>query len=148
MKSPSPVVKVPSLRRFGGLLPKPLRAGRGFSVDEVKAVGLTVSEARLLGIYVDERRKSAHEENVKILQEWLNAVKLGEASLPQPTLPKVHVVKPDRGRVFKGKTMAGRKARGLLSVKYRYTHNYKWARKQRERVLKKRHEAARHKGGH
>lgn len=148
MTSPSPVVKVPSLRRFGGLPPRPLRAGRGFSVDEIKAVGLTVSEARLLGIYVDERRKSAHEENVKILQEWLNAVKLGEASLPQPTLPKVLVVKPDRGRVFKGKTMAGRKARGLLSVKYRYTHNYKWARKQRERALRKRHEAARHKGGH
>lgn len=135
------------MKVFGGVPPRQTREGRGYSVGEVKAVGLTVEEARLLGIYVDERRKSVHEHNVKRLQEWLKAVARGEVKPPAPALPKVIAVKPDRGRVFKGKTMAGRRMRGLLSLKYRYTHHYKWGRKQRERELRKRHEATRHKGG-
>ncbi|RLF05974.1 MAG: hypothetical protein DRK00_02920 [Thermoprotei archaeon] len=147
-RPPPPIVKVPLLRRFGGVPPKPYRVGRGYSLGEIQAVGLTVKEARLLGIYVDERRKTVHEENVKRLAEWLEAVKRGEVEPAPPTLPKEIVVKPDRGRVFKGKTMAGRRMRGLLSLKYRYTHHYKWGRKQRERELRKRHEATRHKGGH
>ncbi len=144
---PPPIVKVPLLRRFGGVAPRPTKVGRGYSVGEVEAVGLTVEEARLLGVYVDERRKSVHQHNIERLREWLSALVRGEVPLPAPKLPKVIAVKPDRGRVFKGKTMAGRRMRGLLSVKYRYTHNYKWARKQRERELRKRHEAMRHKGG-
>jgi len=144
---PSPMVKVPLLRRFGGVPPKVWREGRGYSVGEVRAVGLTPQEARLLGIYVDERRKTVHEENVARLREWLKLIASGKLALPKPKLPKLLVVKPDRGRVFKGKTMAGRRMRGFLSLKYRYTHHYKWARKQRERELRKRHEATRHKGG-
>lgn len=145
---PPPIVKVPSLKRFGGLPPRFSKVGRGYSISEIKAAGLTVNEARLMGIYVDERRRSMYEENVKNLREWLKAVKLGEVNISQPTLLKVLLIKPDRGRVFKGKTMAGRRTRGLLSDKHRYTHNYKWAKKQRERSLRKRHEAVRHKGGH
>ncbi|MEM1714223.1 MAG: ribosomal protein L13e [Thermofilaceae archaeon] len=144
---PPPIVKAPLLRQHGGVPPRRERVGKGYSEAEVKAVGLTVHEARLLGIYVDKRRKSLHEENVQRLASWLKALASGEVQLTTVKLPKVVTVKPDRGRVSKGKTMAGRKVRGLLSTKYRYTHNYKWARKQRERELKKRHEATRHKGG-
>ena len=144
---PPPLVKVPLLRRHGGLPPKPVREGRGYSVAEVRAAGLTVQEARLLGVYVDERRKSLHEDNVKRLIQWLKAVATGGIVPPPPKLPQLHVTKPDRGKVFKGKTMAGRKVRGLLSLKYRYTHHYKWGRKIKERELRKRHEATRHKGG-
>lgn len=147
-RPPPPIVKVPLLRRFGGTPPKPYRIGRGYSAGEIEAVGLTIREARLLGIYVDKRRKTVHEENVKRLAEWLEAVKRGGAEPAPPTLLKEVSVKPDRGRVFKGKTMAGRRMRGLLSLKYRYTHHYKWSRKQRERELRRRHEATRHKGGH
>ncbi|RLE71183.1 MAG: hypothetical protein DRJ43_00300, partial [Thermoprotei archaeon] len=86
--------------------------------------------------------------NVRALSEWLKRVKSGEARPPSPALPKVVKVKMDRGRVFKGKTMAGRKMRGLLKLKYRHTHHYKWGRKQKERELRKRHEVVRHKGGH
>lgn len=144
---PSAIVKVPLLSKFNDVPPREKKVGRGYSVGEVKAVGLTAREARLLGIYVDERRKSVHEENIKRLLEWLRSLVKGEVSVGTPSLPKKIVVKRDRGRVFKGKTMSGRKARGLLSVKYRHTHNYKWGRKQKERLLRKRHEARRHKGG-
>jgi len=140
---PKPLVKTPVLKRHGGVPGKPLKSGRGFSTGEISAVGLTIREARLLGLYVDERRKSIHEHNVKLLADWLQAIREGAAEPGEATLPKVVHVKSDPGKVFKGKTMAGRKARGLLSVKNRYTHHYKWKRKQRQRMLRKRHEASR-----
>lgn len=144
---PPPIVKAPLLRRYGGVLSKVVREGRGYSVGEVQAVGLTVQEARLLGIYVDELRRSVHEDNVERLRSWLKAVAAGEVALSAPRLPARIVSKLDKGRVFKGKTMAGRRMRGLLSTDYRRTHHYKWSRKQRERELRKNHEATRHKGG-
>jgi len=145
---PEPLAKVPVLIRHGGVPPKEYKVARGYSVGEVKEVGLTVREARLLGIRVDERRKTVHEVNVQRLSEWLAKVKAGEVEPPAPALPKEVKVKRDLRRVFKGKTMAGRRMRGLLSLKYRYTHKYKWKRKKKERMLKKRHEAKRAKGGH
>lgn len=49
-----------------------------------------------------------------------------------------------RGRVYRGKTMAGRRMRGLLRSRgLRGTHKWKWRKKARERALKKRHEASR-----
>lgn len=49
-----------------------------------------------------------------------------------------------RGRVFRGKTMAGRRMRGLLKSRgLKGTHHYKWKKKQKEREEKKRHEASR-----
>jgi large subunit ribosomal protein L15e len=49
-----------------------------------------------------------------------------------------------RGRVFRGKTMAGRRMRGLLKSRgLKGTHHYKWKKKKKERELKKRHEASR-----
>ena len=145
---PPPIVKVPSLIKFHGIPPKQFKEGRGYSVMEIKALGLTVKQARKLGIYVDERRKSCYEDNIKRLEEWLEKVKRGEIKPPSPALPKVIKVKPQRRRVFRGLTSAGRRMRGLQSVRLRETHRYKWKRKQKERELKKRHEAARAKGGH
>ena len=49
-----------------------------------------------------------------------------------------------KGRVFRGKTLTGRRMRGLLKSRgVRGTHNWKWKKKARERALKKRHEASR-----
>lgn len=49
-----------------------------------------------------------------------------------------------RGRVFRGKTMVGRRMRGLLESRgLKGTHHYKWRKKQKERELKRRHEASR-----
>jgi len=52
-----------------------IRIGRGFSVGELKEVGLSVKEAMKLGIYVDRRRKSIHKENIEMLKEILEKVK-------------------------------------------------------------------------
>ena len=64
---PRPIVQAPLHKE----LPVKLRVGRGFSVPELKAVGLDVKRARRLGLKVDERRDSRHEENVNILKEFL-----------------------------------------------------------------------------
>ena len=52
-----------------------VRIGRGFSVGELKEVGLDVKKARKLGLYVDERRKSIHKENIEILKEFIKSIK-------------------------------------------------------------------------
>ncbi len=61
-----PIVKSPLLRKK--------RKGKGFSLKELATVGLTIEEARKLSIPVDKRRKSTHEENIRILKEILKKV--------------------------------------------------------------------------
>lgn len=49
-----------------------------------------------------------------------------------------------KGRPFRGLTMAGKRARGLLSSRgLKGTHLHKWKKKQAERLKKRRHEASR-----
>lgn len=64
---PRPLIQVLSRRE----LPVKVRVGRGFSLLELKAVGLNVRRARKLGLRVDERRSSCHEDNVKLLKKFL-----------------------------------------------------------------------------
>ncbi|MCS7125520.1 MAG: ribosomal protein L13e [Aigarchaeota archaeon] len=51
------------------------RVGRGFSINEVKVVGLTIREARRLGLYIDERRRSKRDENIEILRNYLSSIR-------------------------------------------------------------------------
>jgi large subunit ribosomal protein L13e len=48
------------------------RKGRGFSLEELKLAGISIKEAKKLKIYIDKRRKSVYEENVKFLKKLKN----------------------------------------------------------------------------
>ncbi|MEM4699500.1 MAG: ribosomal protein L13e [Candidatus Nezhaarchaeales archaeon] len=72
---PKAVVKTPrNVSR--GLFVARTRRGRGFSLSELKEVNLSAKEARRLGLYVDERRRSKHPENVEALKRLLSEVGL------------------------------------------------------------------------
>jgi len=43
------------------------KEGKGFSQRELKSAGLSLQEARKLGVAVDARRRSKYEENVTVL---------------------------------------------------------------------------------
>lgn len=58
------------VRKIKGLVKK--RFGKGFSLGELRQVGLTVHKARKLGLYVDRRRKTVYEENIKRLKALLS----------------------------------------------------------------------------
>ncbi len=58
------------------------RLGRGFSLGELKEVKLSLKQALKLGIPVDLRRRTVHEDNVKFLKEFL------ATSLKPRTKPK------------------------------------------------------------
>jgi len=57
----------PKVVRAGGKV----RLGRGFSLKELAEAGICRGEALKLGIPVDVRRRSFHEENVKVLRRFL-----------------------------------------------------------------------------
>lgn len=50
------------------------RFGKGFSREELKAVGLSVRKALALKIPVDLRRRTKHDENIKSLKEYLESI--------------------------------------------------------------------------
>eukprot|EP00466_Bigelowiella_natans_P000080 jgi/Bigna1/32868/e_gw1.1.238.1 len=52
-----------------------VRAGRGFTLDELKAAGINKREAQGLGIAVDHRRKNRSEEGFKINVDRLKLYK-------------------------------------------------------------------------
>lgn len=62
------------MKTVSAKVPKQLgkqRCGRGFSRDELKEAGSNVNEAHRLGLLVDQRRKTKHEENVEALKTFL-----------------------------------------------------------------------------
>jgi predicted ArsR family transcriptional regulator len=71
-----PVVKSPRDAR-----PK---IGRGFSIDEAKQAGLTIAEARRMGLIVDLRRKTTHQENTDALKQYAKDVKKIAATVLKP----------------------------------------------------------------
>jgi len=104
---------------------------------------------------IAEERVARKYRNLEVLNSYYvgedGLYKYYEVILVDPHHPAV-LSDPDvnwianpsqRGRVFRGKTSAGRKTRGLVSARLRETHRYKWKKKQKERELKKRHEASR-----
>ena len=52
-----------------------MREGKGFSRGELREVGIDFKQALRLKIPIDLRRKTKHEENVKILKRHLQGLK-------------------------------------------------------------------------
>jgi len=74
LEPPVALVKRPRLRKQGPVDPG-LRPGRGFSLGELREVGLTSEEARRLGLHVDKRRRTVHPWNVEALRNYLEKIK-------------------------------------------------------------------------
>ncbi|OYT64617.1 50S ribosomal protein L13e [Candidatus Bathyarchaeota archaeon ex4484_205] len=69
-----------------------VRKGRGFSRNELKEAGLTVAEAKRLGLRVDPRRRSTHPENVKMLKQFMKRLKKEEEKAKM----KLEAIKAER----------------------------------------------------
>ena len=77
LRLPGPMVRRPRLVKHGGVRPG-LKRGRGFSLAELEEAGLTLEEARALGIMIDKRRKSKHPWNVEALRKFVEELGLRE----------------------------------------------------------------------
>ena len=90
-----------------------IREGKGFSKAELVAVELTLGRAKSLGLPVDPKRGSSHDDNVEALKEFLKETKDLDIKVSKPKMTgKAHV-----GRAYRGRTSAGQKVKGLRKVK-------------------------------
>jgi large subunit ribosomal protein L13e len=53
--------------------PRKKREGRGFSLLELEVAGINIENARKLGIRIDKRRRSCHQENIELLKNIKNS---------------------------------------------------------------------------
>ena len=54
------------------------KEGRGFSKEELRKAALDFQKALKLGIPVDSKRRTLHEENVEALKEYVGSLKKAE----------------------------------------------------------------------
>ena len=60
------------------------RSGRGFSREELKKAGLNKAEAKKLEIPVDNRRQTAHDQNVEAIKAYAEKKKAKTKTKPKP----------------------------------------------------------------
>jgi ribosomal protein L13E len=60
------------------------RKGKGFSSGELKKAGLGKTEARKIGLPVDQRRATAHDENVEVIKAYAEKKKAETKPKPKP----------------------------------------------------------------
>jgi large subunit ribosomal protein L13e len=70
-----------------------LRKARGFSLGELKQAGLLRSQARSIGIRVDERRSTVHSQNVSMLTRFLAPT--AQVNVPPETAVEAPAVAPE-----------------------------------------------------
>merc|ERR1719345_378676 len=88
IKSLRPIVSS-ATRRYAGKV----RLGRGFTLAELKAAGLSADFARTVGICVDHRRSSTSEEQLQ-----MNVARLNEYKSKMILFPK-RMEKPKKGAI-------------------------------------------------
>jgi len=76
-----------------------VRFGRGFSRDELKEAGVDSKQALRLTIPVDLRRKTKHEENVKVLKQHLGLQVRQVPKISKPPEPSKKPSKPKKAKV-------------------------------------------------
>ena len=137
--------------RKGGMRKQRPRSGR-----RPKRMGVYgFAPAKSLQLIAEERAARKYP-NLEVLGSYYvgedGLYKYFEVVLIDPHHPAIKADKDinwitqpsQRRRVFRGKTAAGRRMRGLLRSRgLKGTHKYKWKKKAKERKLRKRHEASR-----
>ena len=73
------------------------RSGRGFSRDEIGKAGLNSAEAARIGLPVDSRRKTAHDENVDAVKAYVEKLKALAKAKPKPK-PKAETEKKPKSQ--------------------------------------------------
>lgn len=73
------------------------RSGRGFSRDEIGKAGLNSAEAARLGLPVDSRRKTVHDENVGAVKAYVEKAKAEAKAKPKPK-PKAETEKKPKSQ--------------------------------------------------
>lgn len=86
-----------------------LRLGRGFSLDEVRAVGITPAYARTIGIAVDHRRVNRSKESLD-----LNVDRLKTYLTQVVVFPKRRLNAPKQGDASPAETAAATQLRGIV----------------------------------
>jgi len=79
MPALQPIVKAPIPKG----LPQKTRIGKGFSLEELRQVGINATTARKLKIPVDKRRRTCHPENVELLKQFLAPILKKEERKPK-----------------------------------------------------------------
>mgnify|MGYP001268946610 CR=1 FL=1 len=66
------------------------KPGKGFSPNELKQAGVTKQQAKQIGLPIDIKRKSTHEENVETIKAHAQQAKTEAKPKPQtaPEQPK------------------------------------------------------------
>lgn len=70
------------------------KRGRGFSSEETAQAGLTIDEARRMGLIVDIRRKTVHQENIDALKQYVKDLEKLVESLAEQEAPVKEKVAP------------------------------------------------------
>jgi ribosomal protein L13E len=60
------------------------KPGKGFSPNELKQAGINKQQAKQIGLPIDLKRKSTHDENVETIKAHAQQVKTEAKPKPQP----------------------------------------------------------------
>jgi len=70
--------------------------GRGFSPTELEKAGVNKQQAKQIGLPVDVKRKSAHDQNIATIKEHAKKAKAQAAAKPKPQKPQKTEPKPKK----------------------------------------------------